>query len=186
LADAPVEVPKERYALRIQEATDNAIKNGGGEASGERVTVRGWFATLRFWNELVRLSMRSETVAMSALAQQWPSGVDRVVGKVCFGGQSVSQRRAALDNIGWLMSMSYEELLRLTSSAGLSRQNLLLAGKPPLLALARLADELPARRGIVGGYDERCKGRRSGPPPPKSRRQVEWQMTLLRRKMAGE
>lgn len=186
LADAPVEIPKERYALRIQEATDNAIRNGGGETFGERVTVRGWFAMLRFWNELIRMSMRSETVAMSALAQQWPSGVDRVVGKVCFGGQSVSQRRAALDNIGWLMSMSYGELLLLTGSVGLSRQNLLLAGKPPLIAIARLADELPARRGIVGAYDERCKGRRSGPPPPKSRRQVEWQMTLLRRKMAGE
>jgi len=62
----------------------------------------------------------------------------------------------------------------------------LLAGKPPLLAIARLADELPTRSGLVGAYDGRCKGRRDGPPPPKSRRQVEWQMTLLQRKMVGE
>ncbi len=185
LADASTEIPKERYALRIQAATDNAIRNGGGEAFGDRVSVRSWFTALRFMREFVRLTMRSGTVAMTALAQRWPSAVDRRLDKTSFEGLRVGKRRAALDNIGWMMSMSFDELLDMMRSVGLSRRNLLGAGMPPSPAFRLLADKLAIGEDPFG-KNRGVKGARRSPPPPKSRRQVEWQMTLLRRKMAGE
>lgn len=171
-----------QHASALQFATDQVLQTNQANLFGYSATPSEWFAVMRIWMDLFRRGWRAQTAGTEQLAKAFcPSLLSP--DSSMFETLRINQRILLLNPIGWLMSLTLDELIALFKASNLSSQSVFLNGIPNIEAMRRLADALPSRPKQNKGKILR-KFTPSDLPAPRSRRRVEALMRKLQQKMA--
>ena len=166
----------------LQLATDEVLRAKQTTYLSSVVSVPEWFTIIRFYIDLVRRALRAQTVSMETLALGVTAEIRNGLGFVPLEKLALQQRAHLLDCAGRYMLLPFDQLLSEFSTAGLSRQVVFPNGAPDVPPLSRIAEALPGRNG------RRVITQRNPPKAcqfrPRSQREVERMMRVLRRRTA--